>query len=46
MNIFLQLGVLMMMMTYEEVWKTWWWCAWKKVEDLKECFDSRDTLKT
>jgi len=20
--------------------------AWKNVEDLKECFDSRDTLKT
>jgi len=20
--------------------------AWKNIEDLKECFDSRDTLKT
>ena len=35
-----------MMMTYEKVWKTWWWCMKKNVEDLKECFDSRDTLKT
>jgi len=26
---------------YEEVWKTWWWCM-ENVEDLKECFDSRD----
>jgi len=30
----------MMMMIYEEVWKTWWWCI-ENVEDLQECLDSR-----
>jgi len=30
-----------MMMTYKEVWKTWWWCM-EKCWRLKECFDSRD----
>jgi len=29
MDIFLQQGVLMMMMTYEEVWKIWWLCIEK-----------------
>jgi len=40
----------------KEFWWWWWWLmkkygrlgddAWKNVEDLKECFNSRDTLKT
>jgi len=30
-----------MMMTYTEVWKTWWWCI-EKFWRIKECFDSRD----